>query len=371
MLRISFLCNSGNLPLKSLKIVNVENLEIIQSVLTHNPLSIRFENIRRIITVPKNTFSQIKHETYRPNCFVPVNDLQEIIFDDVNIDLIATESFRNLTDIENFVWNNITVERIQTNGMQLQTKEKSGILMSNNKLILLEHLAIRLKTNKLSIVNTTLGYLHGSAINGTMDSFIFSFNNVTTMEANSLHILSYDVKLLNNYFYYLHSNALQRISPGLLMFDFDRNFATINFSYEFCYNVIYYADVGGIHPDYAAYKNVASNLTFKYNELLNCNCKKFGWLIENMEYQHGFQYVKNFYNYILNSNNSIYCKFQQCRILAKIVQKDVCENDFNMIKWCENHELASSVIRNNCAMTLYHLFQNVNILLGMLLIVNL
>lgn len=343
-LRLSFLCHSANFPLQSLTVANVKNLIIIPGNVIHNPPRIHFQNVYNTEFLPRQTFYQIRRATYRQNCILPTRDLEEITFENVHFGTIETEAFTNLTNIKTFKWQNVTANHIQTSAIQIHMSQESTIEMIKNKFDIMEHLAFRLTTTTATFANNTFGYLHGSSINGTISYFNFVNNNVATIDSNGIQLLAYQVIISNNYFNYLYSNALLKISPGLL-FDSRRNFATIMFVYEFSNNKIKYSDVGGINPDFDAYKNVASNITIK-NNLLHCSCQKLGWMSNNMEYQHGFQHIHKFYHYyFLNATNQNYCYFDKCNLQLNFVQNVMCNNKYeNLNKYCKTNakKLASN-----------------------------
>lgn len=342
-LRLSFLCNNANFPLQSVTVANIKNLSIIPSNLIHNPPAIEFKNVENIDFLPADTFFQTRRSTYRQTCFLPIQDLQEITFDNVHFGTIETGAFANLTDIKTFKWHNVSIDRIQTSAVQVHMSEDSEMTLIDNKFDVLEHLAFRLTTSTLTIANSTFGHLYGSAINGTISYFNFINNKVTTIDSNGIQMLTYQVTIINNYFNYLYSNALLKISPGLL-FDSRRNFATIMFGYEFTNNKIKYSDVGGINPDFDAYKNVASNITIKYNQF-ECSCKKLGWMSNNMEYQHGFLHIHKFYNnYFLNVTNRNYCQLDKCNLPLNFAQNKMC-NDKNepLDRYCNNKDAISAI----------------------------
>lgn len=351
-LHLYLVCSNENKPIQLLKVSNVENLIIYPNPLTHNPPNIIFENIKAIKSIPTNTFAQIRKQTYKPGCFNPLVDLQNITFTNVNINVIETFAFNNLNNLKQFIWNNVNVNRIQTNALKLDMATGGDLSIHNSSMNVLEHLAIRVVSEKMKIFRSNFHSLEASAINGTIENFYFVNNSVNNVESGALQILTYETRISDNSFKYLKSGALQKISPGLL-YDSQRNFANIRFVYEFNNNLIEFADVGGLNPDYEAYKKVATDIIITNNGL-DCSCKKSGWLRSNMEYQHGFAEITEFYKILMNSKNLNYCSFNSCKKSLSMMQEIDCSNgDLQLKKICSVNNkielrqlIASSASRN-------------------------
>lgn len=348
-LHLFLVCTNENKPIQLLKVSNVDNLIIYQHPLTHNPPNIIFENIKAIKSIPTNTFVQIKRLSYKPGCFNPTFDLENITFSNVNINLIETLAFNNLYKLKNFIWKNVNVNRIQTNGLKLDMAGEGNLFINNSSMNVLEHLAFRIVSEKMTISHSNFHTLEASAINGTIENFYFVNNSVNTVDSGALQILTYETKIKKNTFKYLKSGALQKISPGLL-YDSQRNFASIRFVYDFTDNLIQYADVGGLNPDYDAYKKVATDLTI-VNNGLDCSCKKTGWLRSNMEYQHGFSEITEFYKILMKRENLNYCSFNSCKKSLSMMQEIDCRNEYQLKKICAVNNAIELVrlIENNSA----------------------
>ncbi|KAF2895526.1 hypothetical protein ILUMI_10649 [Ignelater luminosus] len=306
-LRLSFTCSSENKPIQWLKIQNIRYLEILQPTVSHNPPQIYFENIGHVETIPRHTFVQIKKTVHKPSCVVPANDLNGIFFKNVHIGTIETEAFKNLTDMKQFSWFNVSVARINLNAIYLSFENGARGSMDKCTLEVVEPIAMRIIGEGFTISRGTIGALWGSGINGTIYEFRFSNNTVGTIQANGIAILALNVEIVDNTFQMLESGAFQKISPGLLH-DSRRNFGKLMFSYKFSNNVLQHVEDGGIRPDIIAYKNVAAEVIFSYNTL-QCSCEGLTWLGADVDLGYGFSVLKDFNTMILDPRNSNMCTF--------------------------------------------------------------
>lgn len=280
------------------------------ALVTHNPPKIYFENIKKIDSLPRHTFSQIKKEMLKPGCFVPVNDLEEIHFSNVNIDTIETEAFYNLTEVKNFSWNNVSVVRVMVNAIKLDFIDGGRGYLSKCNLEIIDPMAFRLTGDGFSITRGHIGDISGCGINGTIYDFEFNNNTIRNIQSGALSILARNVHVMDNHFENIASGAFQRIGPGLLH-DSRRNFGKLIFVYRFSNNLIESVDDGGIRPDIIAYKNVAAEVTFSYNTL-QCSCEGITWLGADVDLGYGYSVLKDFNTMILDPQNSNICTFTPC-----------------------------------------------------------
>lgn len=309
-LQLSLTCSGDNRPIQWVKFRNIGYLEMMQPNIGHNPPKMIFENISRIETLPRETFIQVKKTFYKPGCFVPVNDLDEIEFRNVTIGTIEPEAFKSLTDMKNFEWKNVTIARINYAALKMQFVEGGKAAITDSNLGVLEPLALQIVGDGLSIKNNKIQDLSPYSINGTIYDFEFANNTIDNLQSSAIGVLSQNTYINNNYFRYVESGAFKKISPGLLH-DSQRNFGTLYFVYDFNNNLFEHVEDKGIRPDIEAYKNVASLVNFTDNTL-QCSCEAISWLGAEVELGFNFTVLKDFNTMILDPKNRNTCNFNPC-----------------------------------------------------------
>lgn len=309
-LQISFTCINENKPIQWLKIKDVQHLEIIRPTITHNPPKMIFENIKRLDVLPRETFVQIKKTVYKPGCFIPVSDLNSIIFKNVNIGTIETEAFKYLSDMENFIWENVSVDKVSFGAVKLEFKEKSKALLKGCDLEVVEPMGFQISGPALSMVQSRYGNLWGSSVNGTIYDFEFNNNTVRNIQAGAISVLAQNVYMVDNHFESIESGAFKKIGPGLLH-DSQTNFGRLKFIYHFSNNLIEHVQDGGIRPDIEAYDNVSADIVYKYNTL-QCSCESLSWMGADVDLGKGFSVLKDFNAMVLDPLNSNKCSFTPC-----------------------------------------------------------
>lgn len=288
----------------------MKNLNIVAPVITHNPPTVIFENISNIETLPRDTFVQIKKTAYRPGCFTPVNDLESIYFKNVHIGMIQTEAFKNLTNMKNFTWSNVSVSRFAFGAVQLEFVEEACGLVKNFNFGVLEPMAFQITGDGFSLIQGFVADMWATAVNGTIYDFEFQNSTVDNIQSGAIAILSQNVYITDNHFRSIESGSFHKISPGLLH-DSQRNFGRLLFTYKFRNNIIDHVEDGGIRPDIEAYKNVAAEVSFTDN-ILQCSCESLTWMGADIDLGNGFSVLKDFNTLVLDPTNKNKCNFTPC-----------------------------------------------------------
>ncbi|KAB0796307.1 hypothetical protein PPYR_10368 [Photinus pyralis] len=306
---LHFACGD-NKAIQWLKVRNVETLEIMQPTVTQNPRKVYFENITSIATLPADSFSQMKNLRYRPSCGFATNELEGIYFKNVFIGNIETAAFRNLSDIREFEWINVAVDKISYAALNIRFADDGVGSITNCSFGILEPLAFQVTADQFSVRGTTIKDLWPSGLNGTSGNFVFTNNTVNNMQSGSIAMLCQTVLIKFNYFKNVESGAFGKISPGLLH-DSQTHFGKLQFVYDFKSNTIAHVEDKGIRPDIETYRNVASYLNYTEN-FLQCSCESLSWYGADINLGFGYSVLKDFNMMILNPQNKNNCNFRPC-----------------------------------------------------------
>lgn len=158
-------CNKHS-QLKNLHIVDVINLKIISDEFTQNPQEIHFENITWIEEIPANAFTQISRRKAPAICelqYYDNDDLESIVFRNVNIGTINARAFFHLENMKTFSLYSVKIHKIKTEGLHVRMRnpnkfiaynclikkmERHAIFMGGRKLLIAENDFIEIVTNR-------------------------------------------------------------------------------------------------------------------------------------------------------------------------------------------------------------------------------
>ncbi|XP_050301705.1 uncharacterized protein LOC126739919 [Anthonomus grandis grandis] len=332
-------CSNENKPIKTLQIANVAHLSIQRAPYEPwLPPTVIFENISYIDEIPAKTFGQIDKSIYTTGCFVHPIEFQNVLFKNVTIGAIKSEAFVAHHNFHNFTFLNVTVGTIQTSAINIR-HDLSGqfeIMHSNIKEI--EPLGIRIYGKKAVFAMNDLKEVASSGINATTEHFYFTGNTVGTLQAQAFAVLSTNIYILDNNFQSVKCGAFEKLSPGLLQ-DSGRNFGKLNFIYDFSKNTLHDLEIGSLHPDYASYENVRTEMMFGKNKIM-CSCENLGWLFlpAVMDQLIGGPFYEmvmddSYGNMCANMHNSS-CKFH-ISVVNKLIQCGKCLSNITLKEECE------------------------------------
>lgn len=294
------------LHIKHVGILNFTN--ILYKDRNQLPEHITFENIGLIPEIPTKIFKQMKNPiatSYTCSINTGAIAVNYVKFSYVNIGTISTGAFQNLTDVKNFTWDNVNIDKVEPLGIQVQMENYNTFNITNCLLKNVQYKAFDIKSTKINLVDSDIEEIFPNGFQVTSLEFDFLNNTVHKLHSFGFTILSQNVSFLNNVFVSLKTSALQGIGPGLLQNVF-LNFGQLHFTYNFKNNSIYHADIGSLHPDWNAYKNVKSSLNIVFNSL-SCECKELAWIVMKDGLGDEFSSLMKFNHHYLDVRNKNMC----------------------------------------------------------------
>lgn len=321
------ICTSEGRKIESVHISNVTNLTIVPLVhgLQQSAPEMIFENIQNMESILSRTFLQIKRYPFSKfGCATPVKDLESIVFRNVHIDSIEREAFHNLTNMKNFTMENVTVNKMHAAAIQVFMMKNSEMRIIRNNFGVMEYLSIFVRGDKLFFAHNSVTEMYSNALNATVYDFSFVNNSVGWMHCAALAVLAQNVKILDSSYNYLASGSFQAVGPGLPENSL-RGFGRLKFTYEFNNNLIESLEVGSLHPDWQAYKNVGSVIKVTYNAI-KCTCAELAWLGSKEGFGRDFSLLERFHETVLKVENNNICSDAPCILPIEAVRLMVVRN---------------------------------------------
>lgn len=340
-LELDISCGGDDQPIHSVQISNIKILNITSKThpeLGKLPKIFILDKIDYIKSLPSHIFKQdIKFPEQLYNCYVGSTKIHTLFMSNIaQIDSIETNAIE-LSDMDWFLWYNVTVVEIQPFGVNLSMNRDRQITIKNSRLERIGYKAFVFKSHSVFINTTTLYEVEKFGFSGTVYWFDVTNCRVGTLHPSAFFLLAQHVNIFNNTFARLEPRAFHTIGPGLLE-NAQISFGKLRFTYVFSKNRIYQANFGSLNPDWEAYKNVRTYLNFTLNQL-PCSCNDFGWLMMNTGMGPSFKDAVPFSKRVLDKESQNICVDAPCFMPVAVMallnfQNGTCHDPANLREIC-------------------------------------
>lgn len=331
--------------IESLHIQNVGTLNFTNIIYkdTHQlPEKVIFENIKSMPLIPEKAFKQMKYppaSSYR--CAVNTKPVDTITFTNVHIGTIQKDAFHNMTDVKVFDWDSVHVETMEPLAVQVEMEKDKSFRIINSHFKKLDYKAFNARSSSIQIIGNSFQELPRNVIDATSFQFDFKNNTMEKVHSFAIILLSQDITIQYNNFTSMKTSALQGIGPGLLENAF-MSFGQLKFTYNFNNNTILHSDIGGLNPDWIAYKNVRSYV-YASGNYLPCSCKELGWITLRSGLGEEFSDMMTFNSKYLDKTNHNLCLNAPCPLPVTVmaamhIKFGQCGATLPLASWCKKFD---------------------------------
>ncbi|GLV34271.1 hypothetical protein CBL_00202 [Carabus blaptoides fortunei] len=347
---IDLTCTNVGRMIESLHILNVGTLNftnILYKDWAQLPEKVNFENIKNIPLIPEKTFKQMKYppaSSYR--CAVNTKPVDTITFNNVRIGTIQKDAFHNMTEVKIFNWDNVRVNTMEPLAVKLEMEKDKMFKIINSSFKKLDYKALAIRSPDIQIIGNSFQEFPRNVIDATSFKFDFKNNTIEKVHSFAIILLSQDITIQYNNFTSMKTSALQGIGPGLLENAF-MSFGQLKFTYNFNNNTILHSDIGGLNPDWIAYKNVRSYVNAGGN-YLPCSCKELGWITLRGGLGDEFSEMMTFNAKYLDKTNHNLCLNAPCSLPVTVmtgmhITFGQCGATLPLASWCKKYNPRNTI----------------------------
>lgn len=310
-----------NSHLQKFTIKNSERLEFVSlssSSLLQTPPEVTIENVKEIVSLPKNIFKSPSSETER-KC-LGTNSLRKIRVANSKINLIKTGAFHNVTDIKSIEFENVTITNIQSQAIEALMNINSTVFkIIDSRIDNIQLKGITVQGTSVYLSENNIGDVTSNSVNVTSEYLLVTGNRFKQINANGLVLKSIITDFQRNDFNVLKTNAMNSVKCARRR----TSKKQFNFSNNNVVNVEQYSLIF----DFDSCKSAGTVVTFTNNKI-DCRCRNIAFL----------NYANEPNSIIMDTANNNTCLSAPCvlplDVLKLLIESNMCRRDFDLQLMC-------------------------------------
>ncbi|XP_053614131.1 uncharacterized protein LOC128677377 [Plodia interpunctella] len=255
--------------LERFKIKDCDRLEFISlstSSLLQTPPEVTIENVREIVSLPRNSFKSPVTNT-ELKCLGSTT-LKKLRIFNSKINTIKTKAIHNVTGIKVIEFENVTVSAIENNAIEtFMDNDESLFSIRNSKIENIGSRAITVRSKSVSIINNDFDDVMNNVLNITADDIRIVGNIFKAV--NGLTLKSVSIDMSYNTINTFKSNALTNVKCIRKR--------TTKRQFVFTGNIINAFDPYSIIFEYSSCKSFGGSVVIKENRI-DCKCRNIAFL---------------------------------------------------------------------------------------------
>lgn len=314
--------------LQHLTIRTVRKLEFaFNNALHQTPAELTIENVNEIISLPTGMIKSPNNNSER-KCLGNI-PLKALRVRNSKINNIETKAIYNVIGMKTIEFTNVTVTRIQNQGIEaVMGNDKSTFSLTNCKINTLDVGSIAVQANTTSIISNTFPDLNFNAVNITSERLQIRDNVFAIIKASAFTIKSSIVDISSNSINTLERNAFANVKCKEMQAR--RRFSKRQF--YFTNNIILNLEPNSLLFDYDTCKNTTTLVDFSNNRI-DCSCQNIAFL-----YTKESDVNSEFKNLIINIKSNNTCLAAPCflpvEIVKTLVDNNICGLNLNLEVKC-------------------------------------
>ncbi|XP_045777066.1 uncharacterized protein LOC123875339 [Maniola jurtina] len=326
--------------LQKLIIKDCDRLEFISlssNSLLQTPPEVRIENVREIVSFPRNIFKSPNTNT-ELKCMGAAS-FKKLHVINSKINSINTRAIYNVSGIKSVEFENVTITDIQTEGIEAFMGSNNTLFsIINSKFENMDFKAITVQSFTVKISSNVFADVIANVMNISSDNLFLVSNKFKEVCANGITTNSVNTEISDNTFESIKSNAVANVRCSKKR----SNKKYINFSRNTFKNVEPYS----LYFDHASCKSAGTQITFRENKI-DCRCRNISFLNSATYNEQN--------NLILNLANNNTCLVTHCILPVEVVklllELDMCHLNLDPQVMCLLYNDKQSSNNNNNEVT--------------------
>ncbi|XP_032521415.2 uncharacterized protein LOC116773129 [Danaus plexippus] len=309
--------------LQKLAIKDCTRLEFISlssSSLLQTPPEVYIENIKEIISLPRNMFKSPKTIT-ETKC-MGTSSLKCIHFANSKINTISSKAIHNISGCRSVEFDNVTINSIQSEGIEaILGNDNTLFEMTNTKVDGIDYRGITVQSATARLSFNSFGEVVAGVVNVTSDKLYIVGNSFRTIHGNGLVTNSIHTDITDNIIGTLKTNALSNIKCSKRR--------STKKHMNFIRNTIERVEPYSLYLDYASCKTAGTQVVIRENKM-DCKCRNIAYLNSQTNVEQN--------NLILNLSNNNTCLMTSCVLPVEVVklllESDMCHLNLDTRVMC-------------------------------------
>ncbi|XP_050353832.1 uncharacterized protein LOC126775786 [Nymphalis io] len=310
----------------------LEFVSLSASSLLQTPPEVKMENIREIVSFPRNMFKSPITNT-ELKC-MGASYYRKIHIVNSIINSIHTKAIYNVSGIKSVEFENVTITEIQSEGIEVITGNDNTIFgLINSRIEKFEFKGITIRSSTARILHSAFRDITENAINVTTDNLYIIGNTIKSVSAYGLNTKSINTDVTDNNIEFLKRNALAKVKCLRKVTNKKRM--------HFIRNEIKNVEPYSLYFDFASCKSAGSQIAFRENKI-DCKCPNIAFLNSQSSNEQN--------SLILNLTNNNTCLVTSCVLpveIVKLLESDMCHLNLDPQVMCFLYNDKHSTIKNN------------------------
>ncbi|XP_047536648.1 uncharacterized protein LOC125070745 [Vanessa atalanta] len=312
--------------------IRLEFVSLSASSLLQTPPEVKLENIREILSFPRNMFKS--PSTNSEFKCMGASYYRKIHIVNSIINSINTKAIYNVSGIKSVEFENVTITEIQSEGVEVITGNDNTLFgLINCKIDKIEFKGITIQSSTTKILHGAFGDITTNSINVTTDNLYIIGNTFKSISALGLNTKSVNTDVTDNSIDRLRRDALANVKCCRK--------ATNKKRMHFNRNEIKNVEPYSLYFDYASCKSAGSQIAYRENKI-DCKCRNIAFLNSQTSNEQN--------SLILNLTNNNTCLVTSCVLpveIVKLLESDMCHLNLDPQVMCLLYNDKHSTIKNN------------------------